>query len=156
MFVYLSCFFCRCSKEAYTTGSNFVRPPFWSARKALWVNDVRWLLSLVAWTHYRHILVLGIEKRSYDIELKASSKKHTWFFPPLFTLSARKVVLSMNIVSFRVFQLNWQTYLYYRDFFFLCCVQQKEQKKYNSKSRIFTTLDLKTILKLDEHMPKKL
>lgn len=42
--------FCRCSKEAYTTGSNFVRPPFWSAPKALWVNDVRWLLTLVDWT----------------------------------------------------------------------------------------------------------
>ena len=73
MFVYLR-FFCGCSKEAYTTGSNFVRPPFWLARKALWVNDVRWLLALVTWTQYRQILVLGIEKRAYDIELKGNSK----------------------------------------------------------------------------------
>lgn len=120
MFVCLS-FVCRCSKEAYTTDSNFVRPPFWSARKALWVNDLKWLLALV----------LGIEKRAYDIE-KPTAKNYTWFFPPLFTLSARKAVLSIHIVTFRLFQLNRQTYMWYRDFLFLCCVRQKEQVNINS------------------------
>ena len=39
--------FC-CPKEVYKTGSNFLCPPFWSARKALWGDDARWLIGRIS------------------------------------------------------------------------------------------------------------
>ena len=100
------------------------------------------------------------ELRNALTTLKSQQKKYSWFFPPLFTLSVGKAVLSLNIVT----NLHVIQGLLY---FFVVCGRKKQvniksflnrEKKENWTSDIttfvlkicciFTTLNLKTILKV--------
>ena len=72
------------SREALKTSSNFPRLPFWSARKALRGDDVKWLLVQVVLTHmfwssfckqtsYRDFKTMSIQP--YQLEPEHSSSE---------------------------------------------------------------------------------